>query len=697
MLSRLAGLMMLVAALWPAAAVAAPGDVDSSFGAGGKFSPNIADGGLVAGDKAPDGSLIVAGTQINTTTGPQVLVAKVKGDGSGLDTAFGDGKGYATYSLTPEKAPDTVAGVDVAADGSIFVGGRTFQGGDSRLFVAKLDPFGDLVDGFGAAGVSLLDMAGTFAEDAGDLVLDGTGKPVLSGSDDTDFLVVRLDEKTGQYDTTFDGDGIVRGTGVAGAPDGGTGLAASGGSIFVGGLAGGPMGGASVIKLGSSGAMDSSYGTGTNPGVASFSLGTKGSRLNDLTVLGSGEVGFGGAGTDVEGGDLQPAFGTLTPQGQVRYIRLTTAPVPPGQVRGVFFDPMGGLISSGTTGSAGDGDFFSLAANADGSPNTAFGDGGGRVYPAEGDQFGGRVVFDLERGRYVVVGDTFVTTLLPTLFAIKLTEPTSPPCKADAVIESVRLLGPSTFGEADYWEGQGQDKSALFGGGTYRLEVVFTNAGPDPTDIRVRTTRVVFGDQGDDTRSPVLAAPVGKQLTVTQRYEVRRDVPTTFRFEVELSHACDEPTPANNKRERVFIGLAETNMLVQSGTDLILGRPTTIEVRTGSAARRSAATRPVTAVHLAVLRRTKGIRPAARRCHWLKNARARFVSRRATGRRCLRPKWIETKRSRGNRNVWLLPLKRGLPDGNYVLYSRATYKGGARTRVFTKKRGNRGTFRVKRP
>ena len=73
------------------------------------------------------------------------------------------------------------------------------------------------------------------------------------------------------------------------------------------------------------------------------------------------------------------------------------------------------------------------------------------------------------------------------------------------------------------------------------------------------------------------------------------------------------------------------------------------------------------------------------------------MTRRATGRRCLRPKWIETKRSRGNRNIWLLPLKRGLPDGNYVLYSRATYKGGARTRVFTKKRGNRGTFRVKRP
>ena len=69
MLSRLAGLMMLVAALWPAAAVAAPGDVDSSFGAGGTFSPNIADGGLVAGDKAPDGSLIYANDAAVETCG----------------------------------------------------------------------------------------------------------------------------------------------------------------------------------------------------------------------------------------------------------------------------------------------------------------------------------------------------------------------------------------------------------------------------------------------------------------------------------------------------------------------------------------------------------------------------------------------------------------------------------------------------
>ena len=135
MRSRLAGVVLLACAFLasPAVAAAAPGDVDTSFGTNGSFSPDFGPRtGLAMGDLAPDGNLTVAGTQINDATGPDVLVGSVKGDGSGLNTAFGGGKGYVTVTPTAEDSPDSLAGMEVAADGTTFVAGRTFAGGNSR-------------------------------------------------------------------------------------------------------------------------------------------------------------------------------------------------------------------------------------------------------------------------------------------------------------------------------------------------------------------------------------------------------------------------------------------------------------------------------------------------------------------------------------------------------------------------------------
>jgi hypothetical protein len=86
-------------------------------------------------------------------------------------------------------------------------------------------------------------------------------------------------------------------------------------------------------------------------------------------------------------------------------------------------------------------------------------------------------------------------------------------------------------------------------------------------------------------------------------------------------------------------------------------------------------------------------RVSGRRCLWLRNKRGSFRRIKAVRGKCNRGIWL---RARGTRR-WRLKLRRPLPPGKYVAYSRAVNRAGAHERRFSRADGNLLTFRARRP
>jgi uncharacterized repeat protein (TIGR01451 family) len=93
-------------------------------------------------------------------------------------------------------------------------------------------------------------------------------------------------------------------------------------------------------------------------------------------------------------------------------------------------------------------------------------------------------------------------------------------------------------------------------------------------------------------------------------------------------------------------------------------------------------------VEVAVVHYSGGAQPAAARCRFLRNARAKFKTVKPAAGRCQPTVWLK---ARGTRN-WRYRLRKRLPKGRYVLYSRAVNSSGIAEGYFDK--DNRQVFRV---
>jgi uncharacterized delta-60 repeat protein len=91
--------------------------------------------------------------------------------------------------------------------------------------------------------------------------------------------------------------------------------------------------------------------------------------------------------------------------------------------------------------------------------------------------------------------------------------------------------------------------------------------------------------------------------------------------------------------------------------------------------------------HTAAFSRSK--RPQAR-CLWLRSSRARFKTLKPRRGRCATPRFL---RAQGTRS-WVFKLRKRLPPGRYILYTRATDTSGNSETSFSSKLGNRAAFRV---
>ena len=185
---------------------AAPGDLDLSFGNGGKV---ITDFDRIdyafAATLQPDGKLIVAGSSFNTAS-PDFLIVRYNGDGS-LDTSFGNGGKV----VNDFGAQDYAHAVALQPDGKIVAAGLSQSSSIGNIVLARYNADGSLDSAFGSGGKVTTDINGQY-ERADALVLQADGKLVTAGftcgGGNCDLLLIRYNSN-GSLDSTFGSGGIV--------------------------------------------------------------------------------------------------------------------------------------------------------------------------------------------------------------------------------------------------------------------------------------------------------------------------------------------------------------------------------------------------------------------------------------------------------------------------------------------------------
>ena len=164
---------------------AAPGDLDSTFGTGGKvstffgISPRLSDLAVLG-----DGRMIAAGNTFSTLTNTDFGLIRYLPNGS-VDSTFGVNGMVATNlegSSIQTNTNDYVSGIVIQNDGKIVVGGyRTTSQNTTDFALARYLPNGSLDAAFGSGGI-VITPVGTPTILAGASSCKATARSSLSAS-----------------------------------------------------------------------------------------------------------------------------------------------------------------------------------------------------------------------------------------------------------------------------------------------------------------------------------------------------------------------------------------------------------------------------------------------------------------------------------------------------------------------------------
>jgi uncharacterized delta-60 repeat protein len=370
-------------ALPPAAAIAAPGDLDGSFGSNGKATINLG-ANEVASDvlPAPGGGLLIGGAQNGASTG--FVVARLTNSGN-LDPAFGSGAGFASDAVGGGIFSNSLA---LQPDGRIVMAGGVAPGGIGlHATVARaLSPEGTLDTSFHPAQGYFDAHFGTSTTEALGVDLQSSGKIVYagrygSGTDPMDMIVGRLLNPQGTYDTSFGGGGTGHRQIDLGGDESATDIdVLPDDRIVLTGYKITTTADFAVLRLNADGTPDSGFGS-------------SGTELVD----------FNGADDTANASAIQPdgkivAAGTTSPSAAVYNVGVTRLltngnPDPSFGSNGratvdfgkqiipvaVALQPNGKIVVAGTTDPFGTGDFGIVRLQPNGTLDTTFGDGGKKV------------------------------------------------------------------------------------------------------------------------------------------------------------------------------------------------------------------------------------------------------------------------------------------------------------------------------
>jgi uncharacterized delta-60 repeat protein len=240
------------------------GKLVPGFGAAGKV---VIDIGTNSEDVAwaittdPAGNVYVAGTS-NSAGSFDFTIVKLDSSGA-LVPGFGIG-GKVLIDIGT-KSNDTAFGILRDAGGNLYIAGSSDAAGSVDFVVVKLDANGNLVPGFGVGGKAIVDIGTNSVDIPRPIVMDGTGNLYIAGLTGTgvinDFALIKLDSS----------GALVPGFGVGGkvvvdlgSDDRGTALARDAtGNLFVAGFTGPPgLQDIAVVKLDATGTLVPGFGVG---------------------------------------------------------------------------------------------------------------------------------------------------------------------------------------------------------------------------------------------------------------------------------------------------------------------------------------------------------------------------------------------------------------------------------------------------
>ncbi|MBV8858897.1 MAG: hypothetical protein JOZ02_18340 [Acidobacteria bacterium] len=404
-LTSAALLALLLSTLTPTTpASAAAGDLDPTFGTGGRVTTDL--GGFdtaYAVAVQPDGKLVVAGSG-----GPDIVgqvpgdfcVVRYKSDGS-LDTGFGSG-GKVFTDFGNGNTSDLASGVAVQADGKIVavgysqsVGPIPFSPARVDFALARYNPDGTPDNTFGTGGKVLTVFPNSPISAADAVAVQADGRLVVAGIVETnsvngelagDFAVVRYNAD-GTLDATFGTGGVVTldfdqddiAAGVVLQTDGRIVVA---GAAWENSVGLGLPKTCAVARLNPNGTPDATFdGDGKktisflgNDACSGVALQTDGR----LVVAGSASTGQNLAEPDFALARLNPD-GTFDQTFGERGRVLADFDSNSDNPVGVAVAPGGRILVGGYTFGRNTGDGLSFAAarfNSDGSPDNTFGTGG---------------------------------------------------------------------------------------------------------------------------------------------------------------------------------------------------------------------------------------------------------------------------------------------------------------------------------
>lgn len=246
------------------AAFAAPGDLDATFGAGGKVQTSV--GTEDRGNAMvlqPDGKIVVCGRSRPGAVRFDFALARYNQDGS-LDTSFGTGGTVITSLAQPNGADDECLALALQPDGKLVaVGSQRSSGGAlTATGIIRYNPNGTLDTTFGTGGIVILQRGVNNA-----VVLQPDGKIVVGGGGGdaqlANYQITRLNPN-GSPDATFGTGGDVT-IDFAGSGDGVWALALQpDGKIIAAGRSRvlGDDDNFAVARLNPDGSLDPNFGTG---------------------------------------------------------------------------------------------------------------------------------------------------------------------------------------------------------------------------------------------------------------------------------------------------------------------------------------------------------------------------------------------------------------------------------------------------
>jgi uncharacterized delta-60 repeat protein len=311
--------------LTSAQCLAAEGDLDPTFGSGGRVTTDVGSDAFQEGTAIdPEGRILVLGqARAANNVDTHMLVCRYLPNGT-LDSSF-DGDGIATFDF-PAAGSDSADAATVDAQGRILVLGVT-EGAGQDFGLIRLNPDGSRDTTFGPGGSNgfvTKDFSGSDEFPAA-VSVDSQGRIVVAGTarvgGDFDFAVARYDSN-GLIDTTFSDDGqqTVDFTPLGNDQDLALGMVIdSQGRIVLAGRTQQPsLYDFALARLNSDGSRDATFGSNADPnekGEVTTPIGDSSDAANAVALDAQGRIIA--AGSAVVGTREQFALARYNPDGSL--------------------------------------------------------------------------------------------------------------------------------------------------------------------------------------------------------------------------------------------------------------------------------------------------------------------------------------------------------------------------------------------